>query len=213
MQIQFLILLLPAILFALTIHEFAHGWVAYRLGDPTARDAGRLTLNPLPHLDPIGTIFLIITSLSQFGSFGWAKPVPVNPMNFSKPKRDALLVSLAGPLSNIITALAFGLIYKHIGSFNIAYIGAFFQLCIGINIGLSFFNLIPVPPLDGSHILISLLPSHVIPGYLRITQHLPIVFLIMIVAERMLHISIFSFLLSPFYLPFRNFFLWLISVL
>jgi Zn-dependent protease len=114
MNLQVIILLAPPILLALTFHEFMHGWVAYRLGDPTAKLAGRLTMNPLAHLDPIGTIMIFLVR------FGWAKPVPVNPRYFSQPKRDMLLVSVAGPAANMLLAFLSGLLLRSIyaGTFN-----------------------------------------------------------------------------------------------
>jgi Zn-dependent protease len=133
MQFDTLLIRIPAILIALTIHEFAHGYIAWRFGDPTARNAGRLTLNPLGHLDIFGTIMLF------FGPFGWAKPVPVNPYYFTNPKRDNLLVSLAGPASNIVLALAFGWTLRLLpASLMTPGLLLFFQFCIGINIGIAF---------------------------------------------------------------------------
>ena len=208
MNLESLLIILPAILIALTIHEFAHGWVAFRLGDPTARDAGRLTLNPLPHLDTVGTLMLIITTLSGKGSFGWAKPVPVNGYNFANPKRDGLLVSLAGPVSNILLALVFGYSYRGIFGDHVypnAYTGIFLLQCISINIGIAFFNLIPVPPLDGSHILAGLLPNHLIPSYFNKMRYMPMIFMGMLIAEWVLHIPVFSAIIYPFYKPFAAF--------
>lgn len=111
MNPELFILRIPAILFALTIHEFAHGWVALRFGDTTAQDQGRLTLNPFAHLDFFGTAMLL------FGPFGWAKPVPVNGYNFKEPKKGILFVSLAGPLSNIISAFLFGYLLRLMAHF------------------------------------------------------------------------------------------------
>jgi Zn-dependent protease len=198
------VLRIPAILIALTIHEFSHGYVAYRLGDPTAHDAGRLTLNPFAHLDLFGSIMLL------FGPFGWAKPVPVNGYNLSNPKRDMVLVSLAGPLSNVITALIFGFAFRIIGAttpsliHNLHFVN-FFQLCIMLNIGISFFNLIPVPPLDGSKILAGLLPNKLIPGYFDKMKYLPTVFMVLLIAEWGLHIPIFSTIMDPLYKPYAAF--------
>ncbi|TYO95581.1 site-2 protease family protein [Desulfallas thermosapovorans] len=153
-----LLLLLPAILIGLTFHEFAHGWVAYRLGDNTARNQGRLTLNPVAHIDPIGFIMLILFK------FGWAKPVPVNPYNLrTDPARGMLLVSLAGPTANLVVALATAILLG-LGFLRLLPYADYFYymlyLTLQINVVLAFFNLIPVPPLDGSKILAGLFPRH-----------------------------------------------------
>jgi Zn-dependent protease len=204
MQPDLLILRIPAILLALTIHEYAHGYIAYRLGDSTARDAGRLTLNPIAHLDVFGTIMLM------FGPFGWAKPVPINGYNFSNPKRDSIWVSLAGPASNILLAIVFGYSYRILvavtpGILANQNIVIFFQLCILINIGIAFFNLIPIPPLDGSHILIGLLPDRMIPSYLNKMRFMPMVFMGLLAAEWLFKIPVFSSIMYPIFNPFMAF--------
>jgi len=147
-----LLLSIPAILIAITFHEYAHGWAAYKLGDPTPKFYGRLTLNPLAHLDPIGTIMLLIFR------FGWAKPVPINPNNFSNYKRDTILVSIAGPLANFLLSIVFALIGRIFMPFYIIPLNAFLSINIYINIALAIFNLMPIPPLDGSRLLLLLLP-------------------------------------------------------
>jgi Zn-dependent protease len=205
------VLRIPAILIALTIHEFSHGYVAYRLGDSTARDAGRLTLNPFAHLDLLGSVMLL------FGPFGWAKPVPVNGYNLRNPKRDMLLVSLAGPLSNVITALILGFALRILVEFvpglgrNAHFIN-FFQLCIMLNIGISFFNLIPIPPLDGSKILAGLLPNNLLPGYFDKMKYMPTVFMVLLIAEWGLHIPIFSAIMNPLYKPYAAFWYFVIGL-
>jgi Zn-dependent protease len=205
MQFDALLIRIPAILIALTVHEFAHGYIAWRFGDPTARNAGRLTLNPLSHLDIFGTMMLF------FGPFGWAKPVPVNPFNFTNRKRDDLLVSLAGPASNILLALIFGYTLRLLpNSLLTPGVLYFFQLCLGINIGIAFFNLIPVPPLDGSHILADLLPNHLIPSYYNKMRYAPMIFMGLLVAEWGLHIPVFSAIINPLYKPFASFWYFLI---
>jgi len=134
-----------ALLAALTIHEFSHAWTANFFGDPTAKNHGRLTLNPIAHLDPLGTIFLLLAG------FGWGKPVPIDPNNFKNPKLDNITVSLAGPISNLILAIFLGLIYRF---FNLPLLlEQFFALMIFFNLVLMIFNLLPIPPLDGSKIL------------------------------------------------------------
>lgn len=158
------------ILFAITLHEVAHGWVANKLGDPTAKMMGRLTLNPIKHIDPIGTILvpaLLLWMKSSF-LFGWAKPVPVTWENLRKPRRDAALVALAGPMANLIMALIWVTVLK-IGS--LQGIKAFLimgQIGMVINLLLMVLNLIPIPPLDGSRIVSSLLPRKAAIAYNRI---------------------------------------------
>ena len=145
-------LLLPAIIIGLTLHELAHGYVAYRLGDNTAARQGRLTINPLAHIDPIGFIALFLVG------FGWAKPVPVNPFNMRDPQRGMLLVSLAGPATNmviaIVTAILLGLGIASLFPYGHDIV----MRIIYINIVLAVFNLLPIPPLDGSKILAGILP-------------------------------------------------------
>ncbi len=157
--IQEIAILGPPFLLALTVHEVSHGYVAYRLGDPTAKSQGRLTLNPLKHLDPIGTICFFIMKI------GWAKPVPINPAYFKNPQRDTLWVSLAGPGANLLLAVASALIIKLIillspflPRYFILPFGIMLEASVWINIILAIFNLIPIPPLDGSKILLNLLP-------------------------------------------------------
>jgi Zn-dependent protease len=160
------IFFLVVLLFSVIIHELAHGYVAYSLGDPTAKYAGRLTLNPIKHLDPFGSvilplIFVLISSLpgGQPFIFGWAKPVPINPYNFKDQKWGTLKVSIAGPLSNFAVALVFGLLIRFFYSPQLAPIMELFSIIVYLNILLGIFNLIPIPPLDGSWILFRFLPS------------------------------------------------------
>ncbi len=150
-------------LFSVIIHEVAHGYVALRNGDPTAKIMGRLTLNPVPHIDPVGSILLPgLLLLSHAGIlFGWARPVPVNPLNYRDYRWGEITVSAAGPLSNLALAVIFAFILRlslgNIGLATLAYYG------VSINIFLALFNLIPIPPLDGSHILAMLLPPEPAP--------------------------------------------------
>lgn len=178
-----LLLRAPAILFNLTIHEFSHGYIADRLGDPTARLNGRLTLNPLKHLDLIGTIAIFLFH------FGWAKPVPLNPYNFRSPKRDTMLASIAGPISNIACAMVSGFLLRFlpVGLLNNSsyiffsggrvmpvnlseFIGVILFSLFFYGLVLAAFNLIPIPPLDGSKILYYILPSNLAYQYMKIER-------------------------------------------
>jgi len=157
------IFVLVVLLFSVVIHELAHGSVAYSLGDPTAKYAGRLTLNPLKHLDPLGSVILpILLALLPSGVIlGWAKPVPINPYNFRDQKWGSLKVSIAGPASNIALALFFGLLIRFLPQsiFVIAPgLAIIFQAIVVMNLVLAFFNLLPIPPLDGHWILFNFLP-------------------------------------------------------
>lgn len=165
MEVMEFIFLIIILIFSVVLHEVSHGIVANALGDPTAKQAGRLTLNPIPHLDPIGSILLpgFLILMSQLGGggiiFGWAKPVPVNPLNFRDKKYGSALVSLAGPGSNLSIALIFGLVLRFLPltEFSPALVTIFSYIVI-LNILLAVFNLLPIPPLDGSHILFTFLP-------------------------------------------------------
>ena len=144
----------PALL-CITFHEVSHGWVAYRLGDPTAKDAGRLTLNPLKHIDMMGLLMMVVFK------FGWAKPVPVNMMRFRNPKRGMALTALAGPVSNVLLALVFlflyGLLYRAL--YSVQFLLDMIWLTAYISLALAIFNIIPVSPLDGSKVLFAFLPD------------------------------------------------------
>jgi len=162
-----------ALLVAITIHEFAHAWVANLYGDPTAKLMGRLSLNPFVHLDLMGTIFLLLAG------FGWGKPVMVNPRNFKNPRIDNLTVSLAGPISNLLLAIFVGLIYRFINLPNS--LEQIIFLLIFFNLVLMIFNLIPIPPLDGSKIL-ALFTSE--ETFLKLQQiGIPLLFLIIILSS------------------------------
>ncbi|WP_456324094.1 site-2 protease family protein [Desulfonauticus submarinus] len=170
------IFIFPLIL-GITLHEVGHGYVAYLLGDPTAKNAGRLTLNPLKHLDPIGLLVLIVTR-----TIGWAKPVPINPRYFKNLKQGLLLVSIAGPLVNFFLALVFWLIFKlsiFFNPFGISFgqvyiVYPIYQISAAgviVNIILGVFNLIPIPPLDGSKVVAYFLPSSWLPKYLGLEKY------------------------------------------
>lgn len=155
---------LIVLVFSVVIHEVAHGYVAESLGDPTAKYAGRLTLNPFKHLDPFGSVILPLLLFFAGSPFlvGWAKPVPINPYNFRDQKWGSLKVAIAGPLSNIALAVFFGVIIRFLPFDTMGpqfiYFAFILKYIIEINIALAIFNLVPIPPLDGSHVLFDLLP-------------------------------------------------------
>jgi Zn-dependent protease len=147
--------MLPGFLLGIVLHEVAHGYVAYRLGDDTAKRAGRLTLSPIAHLDPVGAIFFIISSLAGFG-FGWARPVPVAVERLRNPRRDEVLVTLAGPGANLLQALAWALVLRFVLPLGSPALAMICIWGIAINVLLMIFNLLPIPPLDGSHVALRL---------------------------------------------------------
>jgi len=167
--------------FSIVVHEYFHGYIALRCGDPTAKYAGRLTFNPIPHIDIVGTIILPLFLVMSGSSFliGWAKPVPVNPYNFRNPGIDNVKVSAAGPLSNFSLAVIFTVLIILTGDLLPNLIGIF-HFGIFINLLLGIFNLIPVPPLDGSHILEYFLPYDMKISYNKIKQYGFIILLIFI---------------------------------
>ena len=151
------LLSMVALVICITIHEFAHAFAAWKAGDETPYRQGRISLNPIDHLDPMGTIMMVVSSIAGFG-IGWGKAVRINPANFRNPRWDNLRVSLWGPLSNLITAFVVGLIIRAFGQAMSGPLSLFFLILMQVNIALALFNLIPIHPLDGSHILTSLLP-------------------------------------------------------
>jgi Zn-dependent protease len=189
---QSIILSAPAILFGLTIHEFSHGYVAWRLGDPTAKMMGRLTLNPLKHIDPIGTIALFLFR------FGWAKPVPIDPRNFRHPTRDMAISSLAGPAANLLTAAVAGLILRMLIAFHVGgFVATLISYFVLFNLILCFFNLIPIPPLDGSRLLYHLLPPNLAAGYARLERYGFIILIAIILAGNLTGVSLLSLYITP----------------
>jgi Zn-dependent protease len=167
------LLRLPAVLWAISFHEFCHGWVALKLGDRTAAQQGRLTLNPLEHFDLVGAIMLL------FLGFGWAKPVPINSRYFKKPRRDIALVSVAGAGGNFLTALVCGLAVGALPVLMRGVLGQFMIKLLFINIGLGVFNLIPIPPLDGSKILGVMLPPSAMRSFFFLEQYGMIIILVL----------------------------------
>lgn len=179
--------MIPVILISLSFHEFSHAFVAYRLGDPTSKNLGRLTLNPLKHLDILGTIMLIVSR------FGWAKPVPVNPIYFKDRRKGIMLVSIAGPLSNVLLAFIFYIPMAYIGSrYGVFYYGRLFSLMAviynlsalfyAINVNLAVFNILPVPPLDGSKILSGILPPQQYYKLIQYENYISVIFLLLVFA-------------------------------
>ena len=175
------LLSLPIILITLTVHELCHGLAALKLGDPTAKNNGRLTLNPLAHLDPIGTLMMVLAG------FGWAKPVPVDPRYFKNPKKGMAITALAGPLSNIVMAFIVYMIYSAVNvnvvvteknrSFLVIVL-TFLYLFYSMNIYLAVFNLLPIPPLDGSRILLAVLPTD---EYFQIMKYERVIYVVILV--------------------------------
>lgn len=178
-------LLIVPVLLAVTFHEVAHGYVAYLCGDMTAKLAGRLTLNPIKHLDLIGSIVFLATRM-----IGWAKPVPIDPSNFRRPLRDLMLVSVAGPATNFALAIVSAILFKLVSMLpiNSAFIfykilmpvAIILKLSVQINIAFGFFNLIPIPPLDGSKILMSILPQGLRLKYLQLEPFGFVIILILV---------------------------------
>jgi len=189
------ILLVP-ILLAVTFHEMAHGWVADKLGDPTARLLGRITLNPIKHLDPIGTLVFFLTHM-----IGWARPVPVNPLHFKDPVKGMMWVAIAGPVTNLFLAavsaiifriiLVSGLLFDPSISFIMKPIYMMVQASVIINIGLAVFNILPIPPLDGSKILMGLLSREQAEVFARIEPYGFLILILLIMTD------IVSAILSP----------------
>ena len=217
MDIQSIVIQIFVVLFAITVHEASHGWAAHKMGDPTAYASGRVTLNPLAHIDPIGTILMPIVLYVGSGgrfTFGWAKPVPVNPYNLRHPRRDNLWISFAGPAANLSVAtvsLLVVLLIKAIRPRAILFLAAFLnqrQLSGGfgplegvvlvlfffivVNTYLAVFNLIPVPPLDGSHLLDAVLPPRLSWSYARLRPYG------IFILFGLIWIGFFGYILSPF---------------
>ena len=189
LPVEFLIILAPVLLFSLCFHEFSHAFVAYKLGDNTAEKMGRLNLSPLKHLDPMGTLMLLIVG------FGWAKPVPVNPYNLRNPKKDMMMIAAAGPLSNLLLAFIGSCFIKYLPIYN--YNEAFY-IFIYINIALAIFNLIPLPPLDGSQIIAGIIPKNKTHLLVQINEYGPNILMGLIFIGIFTNFNIIHAIMSPF---------------
>ena len=196
---EVLVLLIPVLLFALVFHEFSHGWVANKLGDPTAKNQGRLTLNPLAHLDPFGSLMIL------FVGFGWAKPVPVDSRYLANPRKDMMKIAFAGPASNLFLALVGGLIIRLTG-----YVDTFTSMLIlftQINISLAVFNMIPIPPLDGSQIFSGIMIQRNPQLVMQLQMYGPQILMGLILFGMFSGVSIIWAFMSPFV----NFFMFLFA--
>lgn len=180
---------IPVILFAITIHEYAHGRAALAFGDPTAKNAGRLTMNPISHLDPIGTLCMLFTF------FGWAKPVPIDTRYFKNLRTDTILMSIAGPVANLVAAFAAGLLFRYFLFPSDAYKMILIYMIL-INTGLGIFNLLPIPPLDGSHVLENLLPTSLGQKFRLTRRYAPIILLSLLIMDNMMNLNILNRLLG-----------------
>tara|TARA_B100001778_G_scaffold325277_1_gene320574 strand:+ start:90 stop:707 length:618 start_codon:yes stop_codon:yes gene_type:complete len=196
---EVLVLLIPVLLFALVFHEFSHGWVAYKLGDPTAKNQGRLTLNPIAHLDPFGSMMIL------FVGFGWAKPVPVDSRYLANPREDMMKIAFAGPASNLFLALIGGTLIRLTG-----YVGPLTSMLIlftQINISLAVFNMIPIPPLDGSQIFSGIMIRRNPQLVMQLQMYGPQILMGLILFGMFTGVSIIWAFMSPFV----NFFMFLFA--
>ena len=196
---EVLVLLIPVLLFALVFHEFSHGWVAYKLGDPTAKNQGRLTLNPIAHLDPFGSMMIL------FVGFGWAKPVPVDSRYLANPREDMMKIAFAGPASNLFLALIGGTLIRLTG-----YVGPLTSMLIlftQINISLAVFNMIPIPPLDGAQIFSGIMIRRNPQLVMQLQMYGPQILMGLILFGMFTGVSIIWAFMSPFV----NFFMFLFA--
>ncbi len=204
--VQRLVLQVPALLLAVTIHELSHALVADRLGDPTARQQGRITLNPLPHIDPLGAIAFVVAG------FGWAKPVPVNAANLRNPRRDMAQVAVAGPISNFLAAflglVALGLVARHVETPFIAdpVLGVLRYVYL-FNLGLGIFNLIPLPPLDGGHFLPYLFPRGSWTALHQLEQYGPFILILLVMTGAS------RYIMGPALALINGLYVWLVNMI
>ena len=194
---EVLVLLIPVLLFALVFHEFSHGWVANKLGDPTAKYSGRLTLNPIAHLDLFGSLMIL------FVGFGWAKPVPVDSRYLANPRTDMMKIAFAGPASNLLLAFIAGSLIRLSG--NMGVLSSMLIMFVQINIMLAVFNMIPIPPLDGSQIFSGLMIRHNPDLVVKLQIYGPQILMGLILFGMLTSISPIWWLMSPFV----NFFMFL----
>ncbi len=207
LPVEVLVILIPVLVFALVFHEFSHAYIAYRRGDDTAARMGRLTLNPMAHLDPFGSLMIL------FVGFGWAKPVPVNSYNLRNPRTDMMMVAFAGPASNLLLALVGGLLFRVVGQGGIEGllsgnpIDTMLFMFVRINIALAIFNLIPIPPLDGSQIFSGLMVRKNPEMVMKLQMYGPRILLGVILFGYLTGFSIIWLFMKPFI----NFFMYLFA--
>ncbi len=190
LPLEVLVLLIPVLLFALVFHEFSHGWVANKLGDPTAKYSGRLTLNPIAHLDMMGSLMIL------FVGFGWAKPVPVDSRYLANPRTDMMKIAFAGPASNLLLAFIAGTFIRFTG--NLGPLSSMLMMFTQINIMLAVFNMIPIPPLDGSQIFSGLMVRKNPDLVLKLQMYGPQILFGLILFGMLTRISPIWWLMSPF---------------
>lgn len=186
---------IPVLLFAITVHEYSHGRAAFSLGDPTAKRMGRLSFNPLTHLDPLGAVCLFLFN------FGWARPVPVDSRYFKNGRKDIILMALSGPAANLSAAFLAGILIRYFLFPSALYLELLLYMVL-MNLGLGIFNLIPIPPLDGSHVLKNLLPLEAAKRYQAVARYGPILIMAVVLLDNFAHTGILSrVLIGPiFYL-------------